>query len=137
MKHLTPIRSIRKYCLDCCVGSSKEVKLCVIPACPLFPLRFGKGAKGVSPLKMIRKNCLGCGEGTAFDVKNCELTDCFLYHVRFGKNPNLVGKRGRGNPDFGKIATTFRRKSQETDNSEANASEDKQFLQETNVKEDI
>lgn len=87
MKRLSPMKSIRKYCLDCCVGSSKEVRFCVIPACPLFPFRFGKRVKRISPLKMIRKNCLDCGEGTPFDVKNCEITDCYLYQYRFGKNP--------------------------------------------------
>lgn len=48
---------------------------------------------------MIRRRCLDCGEGTAFDVKNCEINDCPLFVYRFGKNPNLKGKRGKGNPD--------------------------------------
>lgn len=36
------LRAIRSKCLDCCCDSSKEVSLCVIPNCPLFPLRLGK-----------------------------------------------------------------------------------------------
>ena len=38
----TPLKSIRAKCLDCCGGSAKEVRLCPIPDCPLFPFRFGK-----------------------------------------------------------------------------------------------
>ncbi len=39
---LTPIKAIRAKCLDCCCGSAKEVELCPIPDCPLYPYRFGK-----------------------------------------------------------------------------------------------
>ncbi len=38
----TPIKSIRLKCLDCMCGSPKEVELCVIPDCSLYPYRFGK-----------------------------------------------------------------------------------------------
>lgn len=37
-----PIRAIRKHCLDCCCGSSEEVKACTIETCYLFPFRQGK-----------------------------------------------------------------------------------------------
>ena len=37
----TPMRAIRAKCLDCCCGSSKEVRLCPCPDCPLYPYRFG------------------------------------------------------------------------------------------------
>lgn len=42
MKPLTPIRAIRKKCLDCCCGSVKEVRLCPVEACTLHPYRLGK-----------------------------------------------------------------------------------------------
>ncbi len=41
-KKLTPIRAIRAKCLDCSAGSAKEVRLCVIPDCPLYMYRMGK-----------------------------------------------------------------------------------------------
>lgn len=44
-KKLTPIKAIRAKCLDCCAGSQKEVALCVIEKCALFPYRFGKRPK--------------------------------------------------------------------------------------------
>jgi hypothetical protein len=41
-KRLTPTKAIRAKCLDCMGGSSKEVRLCNIPECSLFPYRLGK-----------------------------------------------------------------------------------------------
>ena len=42
---LTPIRAIRAKCLDCCGGQPKEVRLCSIEKCPLFPYRLGHRPK--------------------------------------------------------------------------------------------
>jgi len=95
-KIIPPLRTIRKYCLECMNGNSKEVKLCPSTNCSLYPFRFGKGIIGKSRLKAIRKECLGCGEGTWKVVKDCEFKDCPLYKYRFGHNPNLKGKRGKG-----------------------------------------
>jgi hypothetical protein len=41
-KRLTPVKAIRAKCIDCMGGSSKEVRLCNIPECSLFPYRLGK-----------------------------------------------------------------------------------------------
>lgn len=41
-KHLSPIKAIRQNCIACSGGSKKEVKLCVIPECPLYSFRLGK-----------------------------------------------------------------------------------------------
>lgn len=40
-KRLTPIKAIRAKCLERSGGSVNEVKLCVIPDCPLYPYRLG------------------------------------------------------------------------------------------------
>ena len=45
MKNNTPLKSIRKKCLECSGGSPKEVTECHITDCPLFPYRFGKNPK--------------------------------------------------------------------------------------------
>lgn len=42
MKRISPLRAIRLKCLDCCVGSSLEVKLCTAEDCPLYLFRFGR-----------------------------------------------------------------------------------------------
>jgi hypothetical protein len=38
----TPVKSIRAYCIECGDGTYKEVRLCPIPDCPLYPYRFGR-----------------------------------------------------------------------------------------------
>ncbi len=38
----SPAKAIRAYCLDCCLESPTEVKLCAASGCPLHPFRFGK-----------------------------------------------------------------------------------------------
>lgn len=37
-----PVKAIREKCLDCCCGSSHEVRLCTCTDCSLYPFRFGK-----------------------------------------------------------------------------------------------
>lgn len=39
---LTPIKSIRAKCVDCCCGSTQEVRLCPAQSCPLWPYRMGR-----------------------------------------------------------------------------------------------
>lgn len=41
MRRLTPIRAIRKYCIQCS-GSQKAPRHCVSQECPLFVFRLGK-----------------------------------------------------------------------------------------------
>ena len=38
----TPVKSIRKKCLDCTCGQPKEIRLCPIINCPLYPYRMGR-----------------------------------------------------------------------------------------------
>lgn len=45
MKKLTPIKAIRAKCLDCCCGSTAEVRLCTAEKCPLFPYKMGHRPK--------------------------------------------------------------------------------------------
>ena len=40
-KKLTPLKSIRAYCLDCSNRQPKEVRECEIKDCPLYEFRFG------------------------------------------------------------------------------------------------
>jgi len=39
---MTPVKSIRKYCLDCAGNSPKEVRLCPAKTCALYPFRMGR-----------------------------------------------------------------------------------------------
>ena len=36
-----PVKAIRANCMECCCGSFKEVELCPVQTCPLYPFRFG------------------------------------------------------------------------------------------------
>lgn len=41
MKRLTPIKAIRKHCIECSGGSRYEPKNCHLRDCPLWPYRLG------------------------------------------------------------------------------------------------
>ena len=43
---LTPVKSIRRYCLTCCMENSAEVNRCPAKDCPLHPYRMGHRPKG-------------------------------------------------------------------------------------------
>lgn len=38
---LSPLKTIRKYCLTCCCESAHEVKVCPAKECELYPYRLG------------------------------------------------------------------------------------------------
>ena len=38
----TPIKAIRKNCLDCCCGQVKEIRLCPVVSCACYPYRMGR-----------------------------------------------------------------------------------------------
>ena len=42
LKCKTPIKSIREKCIDCSGGQLKEVRLCPVTDCALYPYRMGK-----------------------------------------------------------------------------------------------
>lgn len=44
---LSPLKQIRKQCLDCCGGSVKATRFCHSTNYPLWHLRFGKFPKTV------------------------------------------------------------------------------------------
>lgn len=48
---ITPMRAIRKKCLDCSGGNAKEVRLCPITICPIYPYRYGKRPETVARQK--------------------------------------------------------------------------------------
>ena len=38
----TPVKAIRKKCLDCCAGSRKEIRECTVINCACWVYRFGR-----------------------------------------------------------------------------------------------
>jgi hypothetical protein len=105
-----PLKAIRKHCLDCCLGSSNEVSLCISTRCPLWLYRFGSKPTPIevaavahvethslegdktqaevvagSRLKAIRDRCLDCSGFDKAEVKACRMTKCDLHPFRMGK----------------------------------------------------
>jgi hypothetical protein len=109
---MSPLKSIRAYCLWCCNGSVTEARLCPSTSCPLHPMRLGRNAgterlaedqtfvppekrpatreelSHVSSLALIRRRCIDCSGGSLAEVRRCGVTDCALYPFRMDKNPN-------------------------------------------------
>ena len=44
-KELTMASAIRQKCLECCCWSGREIRLCTVKDCALYPVRFGKYPK--------------------------------------------------------------------------------------------
>ena len=57
MKLASPVKSIRKHCLECSGQSPKEVRLCLITHCPLYPYRMGENPnrKGVGGKPILNR----------------------------------------------------------------------------------
>ena len=90
---LTPLKAIRKKCLDC-TSTSNEVKNCAFSDCPLHILRFGRRIpRGTSRLKSIRKYCIWCMNNRISEISKCTAPNCALFIFRSGKRPkaNEIG----------------------------------------------
>lgn len=61
---LTPIKSIRAKCIDCCANQPQEVRLCPCTDCPLYPYRMGHNP-----------NRAGKGGNAASFTKNLDSTN--------------------------------------------------------------
>lgn len=51
----TPIKAIRKKCIECSCGQTSEVKLCPMEDCPLYPFRMGKNPYNTRTLSEEQK----------------------------------------------------------------------------------
>jgi hypothetical protein len=52
------LRRVRAKCLDCGCGSFKEVELCPVEGCALWPLRFGRDPNPARGRPAIKKGDL-------------------------------------------------------------------------------
>ena len=61
---ITPMKAIRKKCLDCCCGNPNEVRACHITRCPLWVYRSGHRPKDGDPYSTtaIEENIVDDGE---------------------------------------------------------------------------
>ncbi len=82
---LTPMRAIRAKCLDCSCGSPKEVRLCPVTRCALWPYRMGRRPRAA--------------EKTGTYVPDFEATrdfqDASTAHAALGVASRAVGRAAR------------------------------------------
>lgn len=73
---LTPLKAIRKKCVDCSGYSVKEVRECVMPDCSLYPYRMGNNPsrKGQGRIKNIRNSDKAPTQLRVFDERKTEGT---------------------------------------------------------------
>ena len=95
-KRLTPIRAIRKECLNCMGQSFEAVNLCVSNRCGLWDYRLGKrnNQAKLTPIKAIREFCRQCVDGEYSRIVGCDVINCKVREFRFGKNPARKGIAG-------------------------------------------
>jgi hypothetical protein len=53
MQIRTSMKAIRAKCLDCCCYQPKEVRLCTVKTCPLWPFRMGKRPKKEASQELV------------------------------------------------------------------------------------
>jgi hypothetical protein len=98
---LTPLKSIRKRCIDCHGYEMSRVRNCPGADCHLHPFRMGREVRGKgSRLKAIRRYCVhDCMNHQTKEVRLCPTPECWLYSYRFGKRPIPV-THGNGGCDI-------------------------------------
>ena len=72
---MTPMKSIRAKCLDCCCGSSREVELCPAQSCALWPFRSGHNPAraGIGGKGFPKENT---NSSNAFSAQREEYAEC-------------------------------------------------------------
>ncbi len=56
---LRPLKAMRAKCIDCCNGQVKEIRLCPITECPLWPYRLGKRPIAENGFPTVEEKSLG------------------------------------------------------------------------------
>ncbi len=114
LKVLSPMKAIRRNCLDCSGGSPKDVRDCEATDCHLWAYRFGKRPKTAArkygdeavevgdevpgPLRSARRYCLDCAGDSSHYARFCPCdgvhsTRRHVWPYRFGRRPGTVAKR--------------------------------------------
>jgi len=56
---VSPRQAIKQKCLDCCCFQRKEVELCNVKTCPLFPFKPTYGSKPSGSAEAAKENVPG------------------------------------------------------------------------------
>ncbi|OYW52990.1 MAG: hypothetical protein B7Y80_18670 [Hyphomicrobium sp. 32-62-53] len=54
-QRMSPMKTLRLRCLDCCAGSTARVRLCVSVTCPSWPFRMGENPWRAAPSESKRE----------------------------------------------------------------------------------
>ena len=79
-KYLTPLKAIRKKCLDCSCFQPTEVKLCPMTDCTLYPFRHGRN---------VKRKGMGAHPGELAHESRSEPSDSTKEGPSNGELPNL------------------------------------------------
>lgn len=84
MKKLTATKAIRAKCIQCCCGSSKEVKNCNATECALWHFRMGHAPK--EPVDATQIYVFADGTGQIYSARSKDDDDFELIeHRKFPK----------------------------------------------------
>jgi hypothetical protein len=74
----SPLKQIRKQCLECCGNDLKTIRFCHSTDCPLWLFRFGKYS-----IRVIREN--GKNNQALFDKNNFKINGKFCPNITVSK----------------------------------------------------
>lgn len=83
---MSTLKAVRAFCLECCGGSYKEVKLCPAQRCPLYAYRLGHRPK--KPGENDRNSLEG--------VEGSNYTESAVETLRGEKSAAKSGTRNEG-----------------------------------------
>jgi hypothetical protein len=95
LKILTPIEAMREKCLDCTGQHPKEIFLCRLTNCRIWPYRMGRrpnielSMEVLPPIPAIRAKCLDCSNGQPKEIRLCTAAKCHLLPYRMGRRPKI------------------------------------------------
>lgn len=93
-KLLSPLDSVRRYCVAACMGGQRElVAGCVDSECPFYPLRFKAIPEGFTArvVRVVRRFCLRCTVGDREAIRRCTEKDvCPVWPYRVGVSPKRL-----------------------------------------------
>ena len=90
MQRPTPLRALRRFCLDCQGDSATAVEHCADTLCALWAVRTAERPAAAETrliLRAVRRHCMNCA-GDRREIRACAAREhCPLWSLRFGVLP--------------------------------------------------
>ena len=104
-QRMSPIKAIRARCVNCCGGSTQEVRFCTAASCPAWPFRMGKSPWRTPPsearlehLRTLAANRANTAKTQHPDVANSDETEVPATTLPGAPNDRRIVKRMGGKP---------------------------------------